>query len=77
MQGSATLSMAFAAARFCFTLLEALKGGEGQVECAYIKSDETEATYFSTPLLLGVSVFRYVLVDTWCIKVYKKMYMYW
>jgi hypothetical protein len=48
--------MAYAAARFTFSLLEALDGGDGQVECAFVKSDETEAKYFSTPILLGVSI---------------------
>lgn len=51
--GSATLSMAFAGARFAFSLISALQGKEGVVECAFIKSSETEAAYFSTPLLLG------------------------
>lgn len=51
--GSATLSMAFAGARFVFSLISAIQGKEGVVECAFIKSSETEATYFSTPLLLG------------------------
>lgn len=51
--GSATLSMAFAGARFTFSLLNALSGKEGVVECAYVKSEETEASYFSTPILLG------------------------
>lgn len=51
--GSATLSMAFAGARFASSLLDALNGEEGIVECAYVASDETEAPYFSTPLLLG------------------------
>jgi len=51
--GSATLSMAYAGARFTFSLLEALNGKEGVVECSYVKSSETEASYFSTPLLLG------------------------
>ena len=45
--------MAFAGARFTFSLLEALNGKQGVVECAYIASNETEAKYFSTPLLLG------------------------
>ncbi|XP_014774603.1 malate dehydrogenase, mitochondrial [Octopus bimaculoides] len=53
--GSATLSMAYAGARFAFSLLEALSGVEGIVECAYVRSDETEAKYFSTPILLGVN----------------------
>lgn len=51
--GSATLSMAFAGARFVFSLISALQGKEGVVECAFVKSTETEASYFSTPLLLG------------------------
>lgn len=54
-QGSATLSMAYAGARFTFSMLEALSGMEGKVECAFVRSDETEVKYFSTPLLLGVS----------------------
>ena len=54
-QGSATLSMAFAAASFTENLLEAMSGAAGKIECAYVQSDETDATYFATPLLLGVS----------------------
>ena len=37
------------------SLLDAMSGEDDVVECAYVKSDETEAKYFSTPLLLGVS----------------------
>lgn len=55
--GSATLSMAFAGARFTFSLLEALNGKQGVVECAYIASDGLETPYFATPCLFGVSVF--------------------
>jgi len=51
--GSATLSMAYAGARMTNSVLDALKGVQGIVECAFIRSDETEAKYFSTPLLLG------------------------
>merc|ERR550539_1619453 len=51
--GSATLSMAYAAARFTDSLIKAMNGKEGVVECAYVASHVTEATYFSTPLLLG------------------------
>lgn len=54
MQGSATLSMAYAGARFANSLIQALNGEEGIVECAYVASDVTEAKYFSTPILLGV-----------------------
>jgi malate dehydrogenase len=56
-QGSATLSMAFAGNRFVNSVLQALGGESGVVECAFVRSDETEAKYFSTPLLLGVSTF--------------------
>ncbi|CAF0752763.1 unnamed protein product [Didymodactylos carnosus] len=51
--GSATLSMAHAGARFAFSVLEALSGKEGVVECGYISSQETEFRYFATPLLFG------------------------
>uniref|UniRef100_A0AAZ3P213 Malate dehydrogenase n=1 Tax=Oncorhynchus tshawytscha TaxID=74940 RepID=A0AAZ3P213_ONCTS len=51
--GSATLSMAYAGARFTFSVLDAMNGKDGVVECAYVRSEETECKYFSTPLLLG------------------------
>lgn len=51
--GSATLSMAFAGAKFVNSMLDALNGETGVVECTFIKSEETEAKYFSTPVLLG------------------------
>merc|ERR1711976_1119268 len=51
--GSATLSMAYAAARFTDSLIKGMTGQEGVVECAYVASDVTEAKYFSTPLVLG------------------------
>merc|ERR1712098_777265 len=51
--GSATLSMAFAGARFTFSVLDAMNGKEGVVECSYVRSEETEAKYFATPLVLG------------------------
>merc|ERR1711887_70001 len=53
--GSATLSMAYAAARFTDSLIKGMQGQEGVVECAYVASDVTEAKYFATPLLLGPS----------------------
>ena len=46
--------MAYAGARFTFSVLDAMNGKEGVVECAYVRSEETECKYFSTPLLLGV-----------------------
>ncbi|XP_028985065.1 malate dehydrogenase, mitochondrial [Betta splendens] len=51
--GSATLSMAYAGARFTFSLLDAMNGKEGVVECSFVRSEETACKYFSTPLLLG------------------------
>nr|XP_033777245.1 malate dehydrogenase, mitochondrial isoform X1 [Geotrypetes seraphini] len=51
--GSATLSMAYAGARFVFSLLDAMNGKEGVIECSFVRSEETESPYFSTPVLLG------------------------
>ncbi|GAU93445.1 hypothetical protein RvY_05384 [Ramazzottius varieornatus] len=51
--GSATLSMAYAGARFAFSLLRGLNGEKNVIECSFVESDVTEASYFSTPLLLG------------------------
>lgn len=55
--GSATLSMAFAGARFTFSLLQALSGKQGVIECAYMQQsvEGIDATYFATPTLFGVS----------------------
>lgn len=53
--GSATLSMAYAAARFADSIIRAMNGEE-IVECAYIRTDEVpevDVDYFSTPLVLG------------------------
>merc|ERR1712050_61196 len=51
--GSATLSMAYAAARFTDSLIKGINGEEGVVECAFVQSDITEAKYFATPIVLG------------------------
>merc|ERR1712176_855664 len=51
--GSATLSMAYAGARFAFALLQAMNGAKNVVECSYVESDVTDLQFFSTPLLLG------------------------
>jgi len=51
--GSATLSMAYAGARFAFALLQAMNGAKNVVECSFVESDVTELQFFSTPLLLG------------------------
>lgn len=51
--GSATLSMGQAAARFGLSLVRALQGEQGVVECAYVEGDGKHARFFSQPLLLG------------------------
>jgi len=51
--GSATLSMAFAAARFADNCLTA-QSGQDVIEYAYVESKVTDATYFSSKLTLGV-----------------------
>ncbi|MCW2475305.1 malate dehydrogenase [Candidatus Symbiopectobacterium sp. NZEC151] len=53
--GSATLSMGQAAARFGLSLVRALRGDEGVVECAYVEGDGEHARFFAQPLLLGKS----------------------
>lgn len=50
--GSATLSMAYAAARFTDSLMRA-KAGKEVVECTYVASSVTEAPYFATKCFLG------------------------
>ncbi|KAJ0173302.1 hypothetical protein K1T71_011478 [Dendrolimus kikuchii] len=51
--GSATLSMAHAGARLTGSVLRGLNGESNVIECAYVKSSLTEATYFANPLVLG------------------------
>lgn len=51
--GSATLSMGQAAARFGLSLVKAMQGEQGIVECAYVEGDGQYTRFFSQPLLLG------------------------
>jgi len=54
--GSATLSMAYAAAVFTERLLQAADGAKGIVECAYVESPvaaKDGCAFFSSPVLLG------------------------
>ena len=51
--GSATLSMGQAAARFCLSLVKAMSGEEGVVECAYVDGGSEHAPFFAQPVLLG------------------------
>merc|ERR1711941_119765 len=48
--GSATLSMAFAGAKWAISVMKALQGEKGVVECSYVESSITDAKYFSTPI---------------------------
>merc|ERR1712129_282125 len=51
-KGSATLSMAYAGARFGKAVLAGLSGKK-RVECAYCKSDITDLPYFTQKVVLG------------------------
>lgn len=51
--GSATLSMAFAAAKFAEACLHGLRGEAGVVECAYVNSSVTEHPFFASRVRLG------------------------
>ncbi|MCI02451.1 malate dehydrogenase glyoxysomal, partial [Trifolium medium] len=51
--GSATLSMAYAAAKFANSCLRGLKGEAGIVECAFVDSQVTELPFFAAKVRLG------------------------
>ena len=51
--GSATLSMGYAAARFCLSLVRALNGEDNVVECTYVEGSGEKARFFAQPVLLG------------------------
>mmetsp|Transcript_12222 Transcript_12222/g.14603 ORF Transcript_12222/g.14603 Transcript_12222/m.14603 type:complete len:399 (-) Transcript_12222:384-1580(-) len=53
--GSATLSMAYAAARMAESCILALNGTPDVYECAYVASEVTDLPYFSTKCKLGVN----------------------
>lgn len=54
--GSATLSMAFAGARFTISLLRALGGERGIIEPAFVESDVMPGVnFFASNVELGVS----------------------
>nr|CAD7587543.1 unnamed protein product [Timema genevievae] len=63
-KGSATLSTAFATARLTFAMCRGLRGEKGVVECSYVRSDVTDAKFFSTPLVLGLANALVVLSST-------------
>ena len=51
--GSATLSMGQAAAQFGLSLVRALNGEEGIIECTYVEGSGDRARFFAQPVLLG------------------------
>ncbi|OAY80987.1 Malate dehydrogenase, glyoxysomal [Ananas comosus] len=51
--GSATLSMAYAAAKFADACLRGLRGDAGIVECSYVASQVTELPFFATKVRIG------------------------
>lgn len=51
--GSATLSMAQAAARFALSLVRGLQGEQNIVECAYVDSEHAVTEFFAQPIVLG------------------------
>uniref|UniRef100_A0A1D1Z4Q1 Malate dehydrogenase n=1 Tax=Anthurium amnicola TaxID=1678845 RepID=A0A1D1Z4Q1_9ARAE len=51
--GSATLSMAFAAAKFADACLRGLRGDAGIVECSFVTSQVTELPFFASKVRLG------------------------
>lgn len=51
--GSATLSMAYAAARFLESSLRALDGDSDVYECAFVQSEVTELPFFASRVKLG------------------------
>jgi malate dehydrogenase len=50
--GSATLSMGQAAARFCLSLVDAMRG-ENVVEYTYVETNSDDAAFFAHPVRLG------------------------
>jgi len=54
--GSATLSMAYAGARFTHSILRAMKGEKGVIECSYVESNVVDGVrFFSSRIELGVN----------------------
>jgi len=51
--GSATLSMAYAAARFTNSIVRGLQGESGVQECAFVQVDNMETAYYGVPIELG------------------------
>jgi len=59
--GSATLSMAYAGYKFTNSLISALRGQSGLVECAFVESNISKAPFFASPVELGTGGVKKVL----------------
>jgi len=59
--GSATLSMGQAAAKFGLSLVRALNGEEGVIECTYVEGSGDMARFFAQPVLLGKNGVKKIL----------------
>ena len=46
-------NVAYASARFTFSLKDAMSGKEGVVKSSFVKSDVTDADFWFTPLMPG------------------------
>ncbi len=60
--------MAYAGERFVNSLLNAMGGEDDVVHCAYVQSDVSEAKYFASQILLGVSSFLTTVQHAACHK---------
>ena len=67
-KGSATLSMAYAAAKFAESCVLALQG-QAVVECAYVESHLTDLPFFASQVRLGPSgvEVRYLMAYPVCV----------
>ncbi|WOK94254.1 hypothetical protein Cni_G02956 [Canna indica] len=61
--GSATLSMAYAAAQFVESSLHALNGEEDVYECSFVQSELTELPFFASRVKLGKKGIEAVISD--------------
>lgn len=60
-KGSATLSMSYAGFTFCENVLKGMKGEEGIVQCAYVESNLTKASFLSSPCRFGTNGIEEIL----------------
>lgn len=63
-QGSATLSMAQAAASFTYSLVKALQGKKNIIEYAYVEGNNEYAKFFAQPIMLGKKgIIKYLKIN--------------